>query len=94
MSEKKVIVTVEENERRKIYRLNRRLAGLNELLATIDNTKITFKDSENMKVSIKKDIIDCKNRINKWWNIIGEKYKLSKNKQFLVTYITGDIIEA
>ena len=40
MSETKIIATVKEYERDKIYRLNRRLDGLYELLETIDNTKM------------------------------------------------------
>ena len=54
MSENKVIATVKDYERNKIYRLHRRLDGLNELLETLDNTKIQIKNLENMKERIKR----------------------------------------
>lgn len=93
MNEAKIIATVKEYERDKIYRLNRRLDGLYELLETIGNTKIEFESPEKLQEDIKKDIIDCKNRIQKWWNIIGEKYNLPKGEKFSVSFESGDIIE-
>lgn len=94
MSETKIIATVKEYERDKIYRLNRRLDGLYELLETIDNTKINFENPEKMREDIKKDIVDCKNRIQRWWNIIGEKYNLPEGENFSVIFASGDIIES
>ena len=94
MSETKIIATVKEYERDKIYRLNRRLDGLYELLETIDNTKINFENPEKMREYVKEDIVDCKNRIQKWWNIIGEKYNLPEGENFSVIFASGDIIES
>lgn len=93
MNKKDTIVTVKENERKKIYRLNRRLDALNELLTTIDNTKIKFSDPVKMKDSIIRDIADCKVRIEKWWNIIGRKYNLPNDEQFTVLFRTGEIVK-
>ncbi len=84
MSKTNVIVTVKEYKRDKIYRLNRRLDGLYELLETTDNTNISFENPEKMREDIKEDIVDCKNRIQKWWNIIGEKYNLPEGKNSLL----------
>ena len=94
MSENKVIATVKDYERNKIYRLHRRLDGLNELLETLDNTKIQIKNLENMKERIKSDIISCQNKKQKWWNIIGIKYKLPKNKRVSISFSSGDIRKA
>lgn len=89
---KKVFATVREYERDKIYRLNRKLDGLYELLETLDNTTIQFKNPEKLQEDIKRDIEDCKKKIQKWWNVIGQKYHLAGGQHFSVLFATGDIV--
>lgn len=86
------LIKVQEYERNKIYRLNRRIDGLNELLDMIPKTKIKLeKNCDLLENEIKKDIIDCKNKIQKWWNIIGYKYNLPTDKVFNFIYDSGEI---
>lgn len=86
------LVKVKEYERNKMYRLNRRIDGLNELLDMLPKTKIKLeKDYDLLEKEIKKDIIDCKNKIQKWWNIIGCKYNLPTDKVFNFIYGSGEI---
>ena len=94
MSETKIIATVKEYEKDKIYRLNRRLDGLYELLETMDNTKIAFKTPEKLQEDVKKDIVDCKSRIQKWWDIIGKKYNLPPEETFSVSFESVEITKS
>lgn len=91
MSHKTELVVVKDYEREKIYRLNRRLDGLSELLEMINNTKIKFTDPKRLKKDIEKDISDCNFRIQKWWNIIVSKYKLPMNQALTVAFVDGCI---
>ena len=91
MSQPEILATVKEYEREKIYRLNRRLDGLNELLETIDNTKIKLDNPNNLKQNINRDILVCKDRIQKWWNIIFAKYNLPQDKKVSVSFEDGRI---
>ncbi len=84
-----VIVKVEDYERNKIYRLNRRLDSLNELLEMLGNTQIQIPNSDSLSEKINRDIIDCKKRIQKWWNIIANKYNL--RGKMIVRCETGEI---
>lgn len=84
-----VIVKVEDYERNKIYRLNRRLDSLNELLEMLGNTQIQIPNSDSLSEKIKGDIIDCKKRIQKWWDIISDEYNLCG--EMVVSYETGEI---
>lgn len=93
MINKKELAIVKDYEREKIYRLNRRLDGLQELLETIDNTKIKFLDSQAMKKNIEKDISECESRIQTWWNIIVQKYNLPVDQTFVVSFANGCIYE-
>lgn len=89
------LITVQEHERKKMYRLNRRVDGLKELLEMLNNTKIELeRNSASMKVLIETDMKTCQARIQKWWNIIGKKYGLPTDKKFNFIYDTGEIFLA
>ncbi|GHV30162.1 hypothetical protein FACS189481_4030 [Clostridia bacterium] len=87
------IVTVKDYERDKIYRLNRRIDGLNDLLQTFENTKIQMQSKEKSK-DIQQEIETCQKRIQKWWDLMSVKHSLPQDKELQVSFDKGDIFFA
>lgn len=86
-----IVVTVLELERNKIYRLNRRLEALNELLFALDNSTIEFSNKEILRKKLKDDIINCGKRIKNWWDIMSEKYNLCG--EMTISFETGNVFK-
>ncbi len=55
----------------------------------LGNTQIQIPNSDSLSEKINRDIIDCKKRIQKWWNIIANKYNL--RGKMIVSCETGEI---
>ena len=87
----KYLTTVKEYEREKIYRISRRIDALNNLLQTVENTKISFDNLPELKLKINNDILMCQERQKKWWQIICKKYSLPEVKDIKVQVYTGEI---
>ncbi len=81
-------------EKDKIYRLNRRLDALTELLEKVNNgtLSVEVKDIDTLASSLKNDIELCKARIQKWWNIIIKKYNLPRDKKFVAYFEKGEVV--
>ena len=92
MSKTNIQILGEEKD--KIYRLNRRLDALTELLEKVDNgtLSVEVKNTNDLANSLKNDIELCKTRIQKWWNIIIKKYNLPRDKKFMVYFESGEVV--